>query len=115
MTTQTPDWRSLTEIDSSAIDGLVAAVGPDVFNQLKVQFAADLNSLSTALLDAVRADNAALAREKAHALRGAALNIGLQRLGHLAGAIERGETGDVAELSPVLTASLSALDAVGKA
>ncbi|WP_417492450.1 Hpt domain-containing protein [Maricaulis sp.] len=114
MAGQIQDWRQQTVIDTATIDALVAAVGPEVFDQLKAQFAADLRSLTAACHDAGCAGNQALVREKAHALRGAALNIGLSRLGHLAGALERGETADAAELQPVLDGALSALLAAGK-
>ena len=77
---QTQDWRQQTVIDTVTIDALVAAGGPEVFDQLKAQFAADLRSLTAACHDAGCAGNQALVREKAHALRGAALNIGLLRL-----------------------------------
>jgi len=114
MAVQMQDWRDAPEIDTSAIDALVGAVGPEAFAGLKGQFVADLKVLAGALLEAGRADNPGLVREKAHALRGVALNVGLLRLGHLAGALERGDTGDETEILPVLTASLCALEAAGK-
>lgn len=115
MTDQAMDWRDCAEIDSTMVGALVAAVGPDTFAALKGQFAEDLQSLAAAHLQARSNGDEAAARAAAHGLRGAALNVGLTRLGHLAGALERGEQGNESELPGVLTASVSRLMASGQA
>tara|TARA_R110002073_G_scaffold3282_1_gene22104 strand:- start:20743 stop:21090 length:348 start_codon:yes stop_codon:yes gene_type:complete len=114
MAGQAMDWRDCAEIDTAMVDALVAAVGPDTFAALKVQFAEDFQSLSATHLQARRDGDAAAARAAAHGLRGAALNVGLTRLGQLAGALERGEHGDEGELPVVLAASVSRLMAAGE-
>ena len=115
MTKQPMDWRDQAEIDNTIVGALVAAVGPDTFAVLKLQFAADFQSLSEPHIQARRDGDEAAARAAAHGLRGAALNVGLKRLGHLAGALERGEHGDEAELPAVLASSVSCLMASGQA
>lgn len=114
MTDQAADWRHHAEIDTVLVAALLASVGPDTFAALKVQFAEDFQSLLATFMQARRDGDAAAARAAAHGLRGAALNVGLTRLGHLAGALERGEHGDETELPIVLAAAVSRLMAAGK-
>lgn len=114
MTDRAIDWRTCQHIDAAMLDTLVAAVGPDTFVVLKTQFAEDLQTQAVAYLQAQHEGDDPAARQAAHALRGAALNIGLTQLGHLAGALERGEHGDEGELPGVLTVSISSLMASGK-
>ncbi|WP_339743778.1 Hpt domain-containing protein [uncultured Maricaulis sp.] len=114
MTDQAIDWRTCPKVDTSIVGALVAAVGPDTFAALKTQFAEDLQAQATAHLQARHDGDDPAAHQAAHALRGAALNIGLTQLGHLAGALERGERGDEGELPGVLTVSISSLMASGK-
>lgn len=106
------DWKSVPEVDETIISTLVAAVGADAFSAMKVQFIDDLRSLYAAYLAASEAQNADAARETAHALKGAASNIGLARLGALAASLEKGQTEDSTELPPVFEAALEKLDEV---
>lgn len=108
-------WQSYAEIDDATVGALVAAVGADTFAVLKAQFAEDLQSLADKLIQARRDGDEPAARAAAHGLRGAALNVGLPRLGHLAGTLERGAAVDEDELSATLTASLTRLMASGAA
>ena len=114
MTGQAIDWRTCPEVDNGTVSALVAALGAETFADLKTQFAVDLQTQAAAHLQARRDGDGSAARQTAHALRGAALNIGLTRLGHLAGALERGEHGDEDELATVLTRSVSGLMASGQ-
>lgn len=108
-------WQSYAEIDEATVGALVAAVGADTFAVLKAQFAEDLQTLADTVIQAQGDGDEAAARAAAHGLRGAALNVGLPRLGHLAGAMERGEAVDEGEISATLTASLTRLMASGAA
>lgn len=113
MTDGTLAWRDHAEIDNAMIGGLVSALGAAAFEQLKSPFTADLTSLAASYLQARNEHDDAAARTAAHALRGAALNIGLNRLGHLAGTLEAGKHQDEAELEAVLATSLACLHAAG--
>ncbi|SDL64114.1 Hpt domain-containing protein [Maricaulis salignorans] len=115
MTDQAMGWRDYAEIDETAVGALVAAVGADTFATLKAQFVADFQSLAATHIQARRDGDEAAARAAAHGLRGAALNVGLTRLGHLAGALERGEHGEEGELPAVLASAVACLMASGQA
>lgn len=106
-------WREAVELETRTIDGLIAAVGLEVLSSLKTDFAADLRGQSVAYRGARTAGDDVLASESAHALRGAALNIGLCRLGGLAAELERGERRDEHLLDEVLETSLARLMAAG--
>ena len=106
-------WLAAAELDAATINGLIAALGVEVFSSLKADFEADLRKQRVAYQDARTAGNDRLASESAHALRGAALNIGLSRLGALAGELENGDRADEARLDEVLESSLACLFAAG--
>ena len=82
------DWREKPEIDTVAIQALVGAVGETVFRDMRVQFIADLKRLVETYWAALDRGEPAEARATAHALKGAAANIGLTRLSALASELE---------------------------
>lgn len=106
-------WRDYPQIDTAMVAVLVASVGLDSFTSLKTLFAEELQRLAAAHRQARLKSDEPAARDAAHALRGAALNVGLTQLGQLAGRLERGEHDDEGELAGVLAASLSRLLASG--
>tara|TARA_R110000868_G_scaffold6550_2_gene36973 strand:- start:43960 stop:44337 length:378 start_codon:yes stop_codon:yes gene_type:complete len=106
-------WREAVELETRTIDSLISAVGPEVFASLKTDFVVDLRGQSVAYRGARSAGDDVLASESAHALRGAALNIGLYRLGGLAAELEGGERKDEDLLEEVLETSLARLMATG--
>lgn len=82
------DWQGKPEIDTAAVQALVGAVGENVFRDMRVQFEADLRRLVETYWIAVDRGDLADARATAHALKGAAANIGLMRLSALAAELE---------------------------
>lgn len=106
------DWRNTPEMDPEVVNTLVSAVGKDAFAAMKVQFVEDLRSLYTAYEAAHANQDSEAARQTAHALKGAAVNIGLKQLGALAAALEAGETSDVSHLGAVFADSVDRLEAV---
>lgn len=103
------DWQSVPEMDEAIVSTLVEAVGADAFAAMKGQFIDDLKSLFLAYQAASSANDAQAARETAHALKGAASNIGLSRLGALAARLEAGESDEDGNLEPVFNASVQRL------
>ncbi len=105
------DWQGQPELDLVAVSNLVAAVGKPVFDDMKGQFVSDLERLVAGYGEArARADDAE-ARALAHALKGAASNIGLKRLSALAANLERGDAADADALPDVLDVSIRHLQA----
>lgn len=105
------DWRSQPELDMVAISALVVAVGKPVLDDMKGQFVADLERLVSAYSDAHGAENPDEARSTAHALKGAASNIGLKRLAALAAELEQGQVEDADALPDVLQSAIRHLQA----
>lgn len=105
------DWQSAPEMDETIVTTLVDAVGAETFSAMKGQFIEDLKSLLIAYEAAVAASDDKAARETAHALKGAASNIGLARLGALAACLEAGDRSDDAQLNTVFEASVERLAA----
>ena len=103
------DWQSQPELDGTTVSTLVAAVGAEAFNAMKQQFIDDLESLATRYLAAEERGDDAEAKACAHALKGAAANIGLQRLSALAASLESGDQAQAEALRPVLSASVDQL------
>ncbi|MBR9824535.1 MAG: hypothetical protein GYB36_01885 [Alphaproteobacteria bacterium] len=106
------DWKTAPEIDEAILNTLVSAVGAEAFSAMKVQFIEDLKSLHLAYQAASDAQNESAARETAHALKGAASNIGLARLGALAASLEHGQVENASELEPVFSSALNRLNEV---
>lgn len=104
------DWREKPEIDTQTVSTLVGAVGESVFREMREQFVTDLTSLTASYARARAAGNDAEAQAAAHALKGAASNIGLLRLAALASRLESGETGDAAHLDAELGTALVRLE-----
>lgn len=91
------NWQDCPEYDGATVGALKQAVGEDAFAVMKVQFREDLERLRSAFLDARENADTDATRETAHALKGAASNIGLMRLGALAGDFELDPTADSSE------------------
>lgn len=105
------DWRSAPEMDPEVINTLIAAVGKEAFSAMKQQFIDDLRSLYGAYSEAHANDDSETARQTAHALKGAAVNIGLKQLGALAAALEAGDTSQADALGAVFAVSVDHLEA----
>ena len=105
------DWQGQPELDMVAVSTLVAAVGKPVFDDMKGQFVSDLERLVSEYGEARARNDSEEAKALAHALKGAASNIGLKRLSALAADQERGELGDAAALPDVLDVSVRHLQA----
>jgi len=67
-------------LNRETLDALADLGGSDFVGELAEQFIADTSGVLLALTDAVAANDAAAFRERAHALRSAAANIGAQRI-----------------------------------
>lgn len=104
------NWNEHPEIDTTIIRTLVDAVGMDAFSGMRSQFVSDLRSLTQAYHDAFARSDLAEARASAHALKGAASNIGLVRLGAIAGALEREATDPGGDLDAILDLSIARLE-----
>ena len=104
------DWRDRPEIDDMTVSTLISAVGTDAFVAMRQQFIDDLQGLARSYREAAANCNEAEARATAHALKGAAANIGLQRLSALAACLEGGQTGPAEDLDSVLSRSIIRLE-----
>lgn len=104
------DWREKPEIETQTVSTLVNAVGEGVFRDMRRQFVADLTSLAQRYARARTDGDDAEARAAAHALKGAASNIGLMRLSALAGRLEAGETGEAGYLDDQLQTAIARLE-----
>jgi HPt (histidine-containing phosphotransfer) domain-containing protein len=103
-------WRNEAEMDRGVIDALKGVVGDEAFAEMTKQFAVDLERLHQAYISARACSDDRAAREAAHAIKGAASNIGLARLGMLAGLLESGNVDDEIELDPVFESALKHLN-----
>jgi len=103
------NWRNHPEFDDQTVQALKSAVGDDAFAAMKIQFCEDLEKLRMSYVDAHGKADAETARETAHALKGAASNIGLMRLGALAANLERGSKEDVGELDATFDSAIDRL------
>ena len=88
-------WQDHPAIDLAMVRTLVNAVGFDAFDGMRGQFVDDLKSLVVAY--------------KAHALKGAAGNIGLVRLSMIASALEKDPTDPGRDLDIILDESIAHL------
>ncbi|WP_295691222.1 Hpt domain-containing protein [uncultured Maricaulis sp.] len=104
------DWRTQPEIDPLIIQTLVNAVGVEVFAGMKDQFVTDLRSLGQAYYEALANSDEDQAKASAHALKGAASNIGLVQLSQIAAELERDASDPGAALTEVLDRSISRLE-----
>lgn len=104
------NWRSQPEIDLRIIQALVDAVGLDAFVGMRGQFVDDLRALSNAYQEAIADSDVEAAKAAAHALKGAASNIGLVQLTQIAAELERdaGDPGEV--LNKVVDRSIARLE-----
>lgn len=102
-------WQDQSLINAEIAGTLKAAVGAEAFAAMTEQFADDIESLVARLKSCLDSGDEQGGREAGHALKGAAANIGLQRLSALAHAFEAGEKSDQAALDGLLTESLQAL------
>lgn len=103
------DWQTRPELDTTTVSTLVSAVGKPVFDDMKTQFVADLERLGREYAEARARQDEAEARSVAHALKGAASNIGLMRLGALAAELEQGNAELAGQLAPVLDSAVGKL------
>jgi HPt (histidine-containing phosphotransfer) domain-containing protein len=103
------DWRNKPEIDSAAVQALVGAVGESVFRDMSVQFAADLRRLVDTYWAAMDRGERPDAHATAHALKGAAANIGLTRLAAVAAALEQDDNAARDALNAELEVALTRL------
>lgn len=104
------DWRSKPDLDDQIVSTLIAAVGSDAFMEMRGQFIDDLKNLRQAYKEEAGRGDAVAASQTAHALKGAAANIGLERLSALAAMLEAGDTSDAADLDAVYEAAVGALE-----
>ncbi len=102
-------WRDRPLVNGDIAGTLKAAVGADAFAAMTEQFAADIESLVGQLKSNLASGDQQGCRETGHALKGAAANIGLERLSGLAHTFEAGETGDSDALDSVLAESMTAM------
>ena len=102
----------MAQLNIDIVNTLRSAVGADAFAAMAEQFATDLRNLEQSYAAARASQNETAARETAHALKGAASNIGLTELGALAANLEAGDTSQEGELKALLDASLDALSKV---
>ena len=104
--------QELPDIDEAIISALVNAVGATAFAEMRSRFVDDLCQQASLLKAACSTGDQDAVREAAHALRGAALNIGLARLADIAGRFEQGEPVNIAHLDAVLETGIDRLGAV---
>lgn len=102
----------MVQLNTDIVNTLKSAVGPEAFAAMAEQFAADLRNLEQNYVAARASQDETAARETAHALKGAASNIGLMELGALAADLEAGNTSQEGQLKALLDASLDALSKV---
>ncbi|WP_291844270.1 Hpt domain-containing protein [Maricaulis sp.] len=105
------DWQNHPEIDPVIVQALVGAVGVETFADMREQFATDLRSLAEAYQKSYADGAYDQARAQAHALKGAAANIGLVQLSVLAGEFEREASDPGTDLAAILDRSLVKLEA----
>jgi HPt (histidine-containing phosphotransfer) domain-containing protein len=103
------NWQDRPEFDNATVGALKDAVGEDAFAVMKVQFREDLERLRTAFIEARDKADAEATRETAHALKGAASNIGLMRLGALAADFENDPTADSREFGATFDSAIDHL------
>lgn len=104
------DWNEYPEIDLTIIRALIDAVGIETFSSMRAQFVADLRSLAQAYHEAFARSDLAAASASAHALKGAAANIGLVRLSAIAGSFEQEATDPGPSLDTILDMSIASLN-----
>lgn len=105
------DWRDQPEFDSSVVRTLIDAVGADAFAPMRKQFVTDLKTLGQSCQEALSRGDVEEMKSTAHALKGAAANIGLARLSAVAKHLEKGEVEVGPELVGVLDRSIECLEA----
>lgn len=103
------DWQNVPELDVSIISTLKGAIGDAAFAGMSGQFAEDLSNLCTAFNEARARESVDAAREAAHAIKGAAANIGLARLSALAADMESGDHSDADRLAEVFGSAIEKL------
>ncbi|WP_300556518.1 Hpt domain-containing protein [Maricaulis sp.] len=104
------DWRSKPDLDDQIVSTLIAAVGSDAFMEMRGQFIDDLKNLHQAYKEEAGRGDAGAASQTAHALKGAAANIGLVRLSGLAAMLESGDTSVAADLDAVFETAVGSLE-----
>ena len=102
-------WQDHPAIDLAMVRTLVNAVGFDAFDDMRGQFVDDLKSLVVAYKAACARSDPDEARAAAHALKGAAGNIGLVRLSMIASALEKDPTDPGRDLDIILDESIAHL------
>ncbi|OLF81121.1 hypothetical protein AWH62_00130 [Maricaulis sp. W15] len=105
------NWQDHPEVDPTIIQGLIDAVGHDAFSGMRDQFVTDLRSLAEAYKQAHAGADFDQARAHAHALKGAAANIGLVQLSVIAGQLERDGSDPGSDLAAILDRSIVRLEA----
>lgn len=81
-------WQAMTTIDTSMLNILKTSLGESGFSACCDEFVVELNRLVEAYQKLRDEGDDSSACETAHALKGAAMNIGLMRLGQLAAQFE---------------------------
>lgn len=106
------DWTDKPEMDRTTIGVLRTAIGDAAFTEMRGKFVEDLQNLHQRYGEAVASGDTQAQRETAHALKGAAANIGLQKLAALAACLETETDLDAAraEMSSVFQSAISALE-----
>ncbi|WP_300531169.1 Hpt domain-containing protein [Maricaulis sp.] len=107
------DWRSKPDLDDQIVSTLIAAVGSDAFVEMRGQFIDDLKNLRHAYKEEAGRGDTGSASQTAHALKGAAANIGLVRLSSLAAILEAGDTAAAVDLDTVFEAAVGCLEDAG--
>jgi HPt (histidine-containing phosphotransfer) domain-containing protein len=103
-------WRDEAEMDPGIVDALKGIVGEEAFAEMVEQFEVDLARLYRSYKSARADSDDCAARDAAHAMKGAASNIGLARLGALSGLLEIGLVDDEDQLGPVFKSAIKHLN-----
>jgi HPt (histidine-containing phosphotransfer) domain-containing protein len=106
------EWENLPELDETIISALKSAVGDEAFVGMAALFEDDLGKLCLAYREARNKESTDGSREVAHAIKGAAANIGLVRLSALAADMERGDFSTDLRLDEVYKSGMQKLKTV---
>lgn len=97
-------WRDAPLLDDAVAAQLRADLDADELAEILAAFAADIRSRAGALAAALGTGDADRARHAAHSLKGAALNLGRQRLGLICAHFQHAGLAEIAALWPEFTA-----------
>ncbi|WP_106002843.1 Hpt domain-containing protein [Magnetospirillum gryphiswaldense] len=102
-------WRDAPLLDAGVIAQLQADLEADELAEILAAFAADIHSRADQLAAALAAGDTGLAHRAAHSLKGAALNLGRQRLGLICAHFQHAGQADIKALWPEFAAICDAV------